>query len=245
MSGRTPRRLRRILESRCGCLAGAWLVRSWDVVPTYHPRVILSDTSAVDLPLFLVALLIGGLAAWLAGRSRVARLEERLDAERRAAGEKGGAASARRDQSARRLRLALRRGAPAEQPELSRARPDQAREFQQRASSDLERRQQAVGDLVRPIQESLERVDEKIQEVERRASSRTRRWASRCGDGADPAALHTETANLVKALRAPKVRGRWGEIQLRRVVEMAGMIEHCDFEEQTASTRKTAGSGPT
>jgi len=191
----------------------------------------------MDLSLFLFALTIGALAgalaAWLAGRSRVARLEERLDAERRAAGEKVAllqrAETSLRDAFASLSAEALRQN---NQSFLALAQTKLG-EFQQGASSDLERRQQAVGDLVRPIQESLARVDGKLQEVEKE------RIASYAGlveqvraMAQTQQALHAETGNLVKALRAPQVRGRWGEIQLRRVVEMAGMLDYCDFEEQ-------------
>jgi DNA recombination protein RmuC len=191
----------------------------------------------MDLPHFLFALtlgaLAGALAAWLAGRSRVARLEERLDAERRAAGEKIAllqrAETSLRDAFASLSAEALRQN---NQSFLALAQTKLG-EFQQSASSDLERRQQAVGDLVRPIQESLARVDGKLQEVEKE------RIASYAGlveqvraMAQTQQALHAETGNLVKALRAPQVRGRWGEIQLRRVVEMAGMLDYCDFEEQ-------------
>src|SRR5882672_2038179 len=191
----------------------------------------------MDLPLFLFALgaLAGALAAWLAGRSRVARLEERLDAERRAAGEKVAllqrAETSLRDAFASLSAEALRQN---NQSFLALAQTKLG-EFQQSASSDLERRQQAVGDLVRPIQESLARVDGKLQEVEKE------RIASYAGlveqvraMAQTQQALHAETGNLVKALRAPQVRGRWGEIQLRRVVEMAGMLDYCDFEEQAS-----------
>jgi DNA recombination protein RmuC len=192
----------------------------------------------MDFPLFLFALTLGALAgtlaAWLAGRSRVARLEERLDAERRAAGEKVAllqrAETSLRDAFASLSAEALRQN---NQSFLALAQTKLG-EFQQSASSDLERRQQAVGDLVRPIQESLARVDGKLQEVEKQ------RIASYAGlveqvraMAQTQQALHAETGNLVKALRAPQVRGRWGEIQLRRVVEMAGMLDYCDFEEQT------------
>jgi DNA recombination protein RmuC len=191
----------------------------------------------MDFPLFLFALtlgaLAGALAAWLAGRSRVARLEERLDAERRAAGEKVAllqrAETTLRDAFASLSAEALRQN---NQSFLALAQTKLG-EFQQSASSDLERRQQAVGDLVRPIQESLARVDGKLQEVEKQ------RIASYAGlveqvraMAQTQQALHAETGNLVKALRTPQVRGRWGEIQLRRVVEMAGMLDYCDFEEQ-------------
>jgi len=193
----------------------------------------------MDLPLFLFALtvgaLAGALAAWLAGRSRVARLEERLDAERRAAGEKVAllqrAETTLRDAFASLSAEALRQN---NQSFLALAQTKLS-EFQQSASSDLERRQQAVGDLVRPIQESLARVDGKLQEVEKeRVASYAGLVEQVRAMAQTQQALHAETGNLVKALRAPQVRGRWGEIQVRRVVEMAGMLDYCDFEEQTS-----------
>jgi DNA recombination protein RmuC len=193
----------------------------------------------MDLPLFLFALtlgaLAGALAAWLAGRSRVARLEERLDAERRAAGEKVAllqrAETSLRDAFASLSGEALRHN---NQSFLALAQTKLG-EFQQSASSDLERRQQAVGDLVRPIQESLARVDGKLQEVEKeRVASYAGLVEQVRAMAQTQQALHAETGNLVKALRAPQVRGRWGEIQLRRVVEMAGMLDYCDFEEQAS-----------
>lgn len=193
----------------------------------------------MDLPLFLFALTLGALAgafaAWLAGRSRVARLEERLDAERRAAGEKvtllQRAETSLRDAFASLSAEALRQN---NQSFLALAQTKLG-EFQQSASSDLERRQQAVGDLVRPIQESLARVDGKLQEVEKeRVASYAGLVEQVRAMAQTQQALHAETGNLVKALRAPQVRGRWGEIQLRRVVEMAGMLDYCDFEEQAS-----------
>jgi DNA recombination protein RmuC len=105
--------------------------------------------------------------------------------------------------------------------------------FQQSASYEFDRREKAVGDLVRPIHEALSRVDGKLQQVEKdRISNYAGLLEQVKAMAQTQQALHAETGNLVKALRAPQVRGRWGEIQLRRVVEMAGMLDYCDFVEQ-------------
>lgn len=102
----------------------------------------------------------------------------------------------------------------------------------------LQARQQAIEALLGPVRESLEKVDGKIQAIERERVAAYARLTQMAQQMAESSArLGAETANLVKALRAPAARGRWGEIQLRRVVELAGMVEHCDFgEQETLST---------
>ncbi len=105
--------------------------------------------------------------------------------------------------------------------------------FQSEAKGDLDARHKAVADLVAPVSESLKSMDAQIQQMEKErvdAYSGLRQQVQSLLTTQKE--LQSETGNLVRALRTPNVRGRWGEIQLRRVVEIAGMLPYCDFAEQ-------------
>ena len=104
------------------------------------------------------------------------------------------------------------------------------------AEGDLARRQEAIEHLLAPIAEQLGRYDEGMQQLER---ERVRSYTALTEQMQQLATSHDrlqkETRSLVTALRSPQTRGRWGELQLRRVVEMAGMLERCDFTEQVTT----------
>jgi DNA recombination protein RmuC len=103
------------------------------------------------------------------------------------------------------------------------------------AKGDLGKRQEAINSLVTPLSESLKRYEQQVQSLEQ---SRQKAYGSLeeqlRGLAGTHQQLEKETRNLVTALRTPQVRGRWGEISLHRVVELAGMSEHCDYSEQVS-----------
>ena len=199
----------------------------------------------------LLAILAGGvglLIGWLAASAAAARAKAQLGAD--LAAER--AASAARLEAERRLaaeKLALLKEAETRLREafaslsadalrnnaqsfLDLAKTSLA-EHQRAAATDLQAREQAVSEMVKPLRESLDKVGTTLQQVEKDRAGAYSALAKQIEIvAAGQQELQAETANLVKALREPKARGRWGEIQLRRVVELAGMLDHCDFYEQ-------------
>lgn len=176
-----------------------------------------------------VANVRASLAAELAATR--ARLEAELAAERKASAEKlkllGEAEVQLREAFARLSSDALRQN---NQSFLDLAKTSLS-EFQQNAKQDLDGRRKAIEDLVLPLKESLTKVDVKLTEVERnRVGTQSALTEQLRALHQSQHSLQIETGRLVQALRSPNVRGQWGELQLRRVVEAAGMIEYCDFD---------------
>ncbi|HEX2168576.1 MAG TPA: DNA recombination protein RmuC [Longimicrobiales bacterium] len=166
-------------------------------------------------------------------RIEASTLSERLDQERRAAGEKLALVDNAQQKLADAFR-ALSADALTKNNEafLEIARNSLGQQHQL-AKGELEARAREIDTLVKPLRESLDKVDGKIGALEKvRAEAYGTLTEQVRSLAQTQQSLQLETQNLVRALRAPQVRGRWGEIQLKRVVEMAGMVEYCDFMQQ-------------
>lgn len=194
----------------------------------------------------LAGLAVGALGVWLVLRSVLAandaelrRLREadrqlaaasaEVEAERRARAEQERLA-ARAEDAFRALAAEALQHNNTSFLELART---QLERFQTGACEDLERRQQAVEQIVKPVHESLEKVGAEVkllEQVRRQDYGKLGEQLRTVSETQER--LRAETGSLVTALRAPSVRGRWGEMQLRRAVELAGMLDHCDFVEQ-------------
>lgn len=166
-------------------------------------------------------------------KTRVAALDAQLTQERAAATEKLKLLEEARIQLTESFKaLSAEALARNNQSFLDLAKQSLAAQ-QEAAKGELETRRQAVEALIKPLHEALEKLGKQAQEMEK---ARTGAYASLTeqvkGLLSVQQDLKTETGRLVTALRRPEVRGRWGEMQLRRVVEMAGMQAHCDFYEQ-------------
>ena len=180
-----------------------------------------------------IGLIVGALVGWLAASPALARLRAEIDKHRALHAERLSAYE-EAEEKFREAFASLSAQALNQNNEaflhLAETRLRQART---ETTADIDARKKAIEDLLTPMAKTLERVDSEIKDAERRrvqdGASLLQRVASLDAIGKD---LQTETRRLVDALKRPGVRGRWGEIQLKRVVELAGMIEHCDFEEQ-------------
>src|SRR5256884_1116712 len=162
-----------------------------------------------------------------------ARLLADLEGERRAAQERSESFNRVTEELAEKFKALSRDALKDNNQEFLNLARATLEKFQVSAKGELDQRQQAIDQLVKPLKDSLEEVDGKIGELEKaRAGAYAELREQVRSLATTQLQLQAETGNLVKALRAPHVRGRWGEIQLRRVVELAGMLQYCDFTEQ-------------
>jgi DNA recombination protein RmuC len=189
----------------------------------------------------ITAFATGFAAAWALGsrtREQLADVRARADEQALAAAEKLELVTDARSSLANAFKALSAEALSTNNQSFLQLATASLERFQERAQGDLEARAKAVDSLVQPIRESLTKVDGKLGEIERTRASAYASLNEQLRGLVEThlPMLRSETSNLVKALRQPTVRGRWGEMQLKRVVEMAGMLEHCDFVQQPTGT---------
>jgi DNA recombination protein RmuC len=180
----------------------------------------------IGLPALLLGLLLGVGIALLIGRSRNKRMVE----ERESAFE---LANSKLTQAFAEL---SHRSLQANSDTFLKLAEQRLETQQEKARGELTEREKAVEALVKPINEAIKASQEQIAELEKSRREAYGGIKNQLEEmQLNQKSLKQETQNLVNALRRPEVRGRWGEITLRRLVELAGMVEHCDFVEQVHS----------
>jgi DNA recombination protein RmuC len=162
-----------------------------------------------------------------------AALQATLERDQAAATEKLAVLDAAREQLANAFKALSAEALHTNNQQFLELARTQLENFQVQARTDLEVRQRKIDESLKPIRESIDKFDLQVRDLEK---NRAVAYQSLTDQVQllmrEQVALRGETSNLVSALRQPTVRGRWGEIQLRRVVELAGMLAHCDFREQ-------------
>jgi DNA recombination protein RmuC len=202
-------------------------------------RVRIDVGDPILILILAVGLALGVLVGWLAARPAQARLQSELEKDRAVHAERLKAYQDA-EQNLRASFQALSAEALHTNNEafltLAETRLRQART---ETTTDIDARKKAIEDLLAPMAKTLEQVDRDLRDAERRRVEGGATLLEKIA-ALDVAGqtLRDETRRLTDALKKPGVRGRWGELQLKRVVELAGMLEHCDFEEQHTVTNE-------
>jgi len=196
------------------------------------------------LPALGVGLLLGCLIVWLIMRSRyqkktseIANLETRVKDQQALQLERDTAYEAATARLATSFSELASQSLQSNSETFLKLAEQNLSAHQERAKRELGNREQAVENMVKPIRDALQQSQQQIAALEKSRSEAYGSIRSQLESmHLSQQSLAQETQNLVKALRRPEVRGRWGEITLRRLVELAGMVEHCDFQEQVHTT---------
>jgi DNA recombination protein RmuC len=204
----------------------------------------------------IIGLVVGAAAAGLWGHGRVHALALALSAgatqanrdlahERALAEQRVAAAAGARDQLATAFKALSAEALEANARQVLELARSQLGAANTQARGELEQRQLAVAQLVAPIAEQLGRVDAQLTALKQEGARSQGMLAQQLrgmAEGQDK--LRTETGALVTALRKPNVRGQWGQMQLRKVVELAGMVRHDNFSEQASFAGSGTAAGP-
>lgn len=190
----------------------------------------------------VIGILIGfGIAYFLVSsahgktKQKLARVEAKYEAELKAADEKLKLLEEARDNLKDSFKALSADALSKNNESFIKLAEENLKKYQQSAKDDLEKRQQAISKTVEPVSQTLKTFSERVNKIEERrieSEGGIKKELEKLSEM--HLRLDQSTNSLVKALRAPQVRGQWGEMHLRRTVEMAGMINYCDFEEQSS-----------
>jgi len=193
-----------------------------------------------NLMIFIIGALIGAVVIYLWLHKKIStahaeqmRLQTMLDMERRQYNEKSASLEQARQQLAETFNQLSTEALKHNSETFLKLAEENLKKFQTHAEGQLQQKEKAVENLLKPIKEALNKTEQQIREVEKdrkEAYGSLRKHLESMAQS--QASLQDETRNLVQALRRPEVRGQWGEMTLKRLAELAGMVEHCDFYEQ-------------
>ena len=211
-----------------------------------------ADTLIILIPALLLALITGALAVYFYLTGKLARLrhhctqlESELGHERTLSAEKQVAFEQLNLQLKDTFNAMANEALSSNNEQFLRLAKESLGQFHIKAEGELEKREKAVENLVKPIREALEKTEKQVQRMEDGRQQAHGALTKHLETMAEShRLLQTETRNLVQALRRPEVRGQWGELTLKRLVELAGMVEHCDFEEQASVQTDTGQLRP-
>jgi DNA recombination protein RmuC len=185
------------------------------------------------VPALLGGIVIGALLVWAFSRRRLQQLVAQIKNQESIQHEREVAFEAANAQLTRAFSELANRSLQANSETFLQLAEQNLSTQQEKAKRELSEREKAVENLVKPIRDALEASQKQIAELEKSRSEAYGSIRTQLEEmQSSQKSLKQETQNLVNALRRPEVRGRWGEITLRRLVELAGMVEHCDFQEQ-------------
>lgn len=197
--------------------------------------------------IFVMLVIVAALAAalgWFMAHQRAQRqfldiskknaeLSTTLELERRASQEKLATVEQARTQLVQSFSVISSEALKTNSEEFLKLAQENLKQFQVKAQGDLEQKEKSIENLLQPIKETLQKTEQQFRQIEHERKeaygSITKHLETMTQT---QQVLHSETRNLVQALRRPEVRGQWGEMTLKRLAELAGMVEYCDFYEQ-------------
>lgn len=214
----------------------------------------MTETSFI-LPLIAVAIMAaiaGALLTWFRSHKQISALREKntalqttLDMERTHIADKLTQTEKTREQLVETFGALSSQALKHNNEEFLKLAQENLKQFHIQAKNDLGEKEKAIESLVKPIREALDKNEKQIRTIENERKEAYGVLTQHLQSMAlTQQALQGETRNLVKALSRPEVRGQWGEMTLKRLAELAGMVEHCDFFEQEHTQTETGGIRP-